>query len=283
MDIATTIIIAALTALVTSFIPEIIKHYLSIRTSATTRQQEIIKEQKYNYFLPFKNQAEELLNRVIHIEKRLEQKQQEMISHLQISYENKNLDWYFKDWENLEEKISGGYFLTSTLYMNCILYKKMSLMQEKFPFIEVEIKKSLAEIANDKKDEKFQKYIQVKQEDVIQEENLIPKWANLKGDNINLNRVIQAIRTSTIMRHGEGIYYGLHYSFGDFVTDDKGIINYEKFCLMLIDDSQRVKFKPLINFWTGLIDKEGNINAPKLDRIRALIIALKLVEVSNLK
>jgi len=277
MNILTTIVVAALTVL----IAEIIKHFVSVKTSATTKQQDIIKEQKYHYYLPFKYQAEELLNRSIHIEQRLTDNITDMIAHFQVDYEGKPLEWYFKDWINVEERESGGYFLTSTIYMNCILYSKMYLMQNKFPYIEIGIQNSLNRI--NKNDDNFKRYSEAKPADVIQKENTINNWINLQGENINLKRIVQAIRTSTIMRHGEGIPYGLHYSFGDFVSTEKGIINYEEFCQMLMNKEKRVKFLPLINFWTGLVSVDQKVNQKKMDKLRTLIIALKLVEVSNLK
>lgn len=261
----------------------LITYYFALRQNAAAKQQEIVKEQKYQYFLPFKYQSEELLNRVIHIEHRLSEEQKEMKGHFALSLEGKDLEWYFKDWEDVSKLISGGYFLTSTIYMHCLVYNKMYALQQKFPYIEVKIKNSLEELAV--KDDRIKRYMGDKQKGGVQinEENEFVTWIRLKGI-IDFKKAVHAVRVSTIMRLNEGIPYALHYSLGDFVSDGKGgIINYEKFCLMLADSAQRVKFSPLINFWSGMVDEDKNLNPKRLEKLRTLIIALKLVQSCDLK
>ena len=273
-----TFIVGALSAMITA----ILTYYVSLRTNKKATQHEIITEQKYHYFLPFKYQAQELLNRVRHIEKRLSEDQPAMKTYFSVSFENKKLEWFFKDWIDYEKLEPGGYFLASTIYMNCLLYYRMKVMQDKFPYIIANVVDSLEEVSAST-DLKLKNFIsELVKDSSLHASDDYKEWLKYKGE-LNLTKIVSAIRVSTIMRKGEGIPFALHYSFGDFISKEDGVLNYEEFCSQLIDENQRMKFYPLINFWLTLVDDEGNINMPKLNKLRALILSLKLIDSVKLK
>ncbi len=273
-----TFIVGSLSAMISA----ILTYFVGIRTNKKTSHHEIITEQKYHYFLPFKYQAQELLNRVKHIERRLSENQEAMKSHFQISLDKMELEWYFKDWTDFKNLESGGYFITSTMYMNCLLYNRMKVMQDKFPYIITQLNESL-EKQSMKNDKEIKYYIsEIEKDTSIQSSDDYKNWLKYEGE-LNLTKIVSAIRIATIMRGGEGIPFGLHYSFGDFVNKTADVLNFEEFCLQLADEKKRIKFYPLINFWTTLVDPQGNVNVPKLNKLRSLILALKLVNLIELK
>ncbi|MCG8697127.1 MAG: hypothetical protein MI922_03675, partial [Bacteroidales bacterium] len=101
------------------------------------------------------------------------------------------------------------------------------------------------------------------------------------GKKIQLRDLITAIRTATIMN--TGIPYSLQLSYGDYVMKDNQEINYDKFCKILEDSKDRLKFKALIQFWTSVFNDNGEEDTQKLNRIRALILMLSLLDEAGLE
>ena len=93
--------------------------------------------------------------------------------------------------------------------------------------------------------------------------------------------MIQGVRISTVMKNG--IPYGLQDSFGDYISKNGSIMNYDEFCEQFIEKSGGYKYKQLINFWVTLVDKNGNVDELKLDKIRSMIVVLKWINNSDIK
>lgn len=61
------------------------------------------------------------------------------------------------------------------------------------------------------------------------------------------------------------------------------MINYEEFCEQLRDDRKRVKFSPVLNFWTGLVINENEVDGYRLKKIGAVIVILELLKNADIK
>lgn len=270
-------LIGLLITVITAIITAIITYTVNMRVNSKNKQMDLLKEQKFKYFLPFKYYCNEFLHRLLHIENKLTIKDTEMINQLKVNYSDKNLDWYFLDWtkNKNDELIPSGYYLTSTIYMNCILYFRIKQLQTEYPFLIVKLKQKFTETIKDETEQIKRCYDFVFADEHIKKWNEINDLVNLKG-KIPVKRLIEGIRVSTIVKNG--IPYTLHDSFGDFITDNKDIINYEKFCKLFLDDTSRTKFLPLINFWSTFSDEKNNLNDTKLNKIRLLIIVLTLIQ-----
>jgi hypothetical protein len=276
-----TIIISLLTAGATSCIA----YYFTLKIHLRDKEEEIKREQTYKYFLPLKFAADELFYRLLHIES-------EVVSKTFINFQlpqdikNKNLDWYFVDWKNPKnpQEGAGGYFLVTTVYMHCMLYNRINTMLKEYPFLEVQVKSRLTQLISKTKDQQIDRCYN----STIEDEQT-RKWVNIKNKSdlsgrIKLEELIKSIRLSSIM-HG-GIPYGLQTAFGQFLDIYKNNrieqVNYEEFARLLMSDEHRVKFQPIISFYTEIIDKDFNIENTKLVKLRALIISLLLIRNAEL-
>ena len=239
-------------------------------------EQEILREQRYKYFLPFKYYAEDFRRRLLHIERRLSdeckkrtpEKYNNMIIRLRQTLSDQ-LEWYFNDSVSSE----GGYFFTSTVYMNCMLFYWMARIQWEYPYIPLRLNKSIDELSR------------TSQKNIIRCFN--EGYNRFEGygsgnfsakKKVDIDHIINHVRVT--MAGENGIAYGLHGSFGDFVSDHLigKVINYEKFCTVLSDTKQRIKFQPLIKFWGNIIIDGEKIDTLRMQRIRRLIILLTLLK-----
>jgi hypothetical protein len=236
----------------------------------TTRQQmglerlkstlDIEARQRFNYFLPFKYAADEFLRRLKHIETRLSageshpDKYKEMVSRFSIDIQGRTHKWFYDGRLNPP----GGYFATSTMYMNCLLFYWMKRIQWEYPYIPLKLEKSTLKARS--REDRF-----------------------VDADECNVYDFIKEIkvRISGYM----GIPYGIHDSLGDalFEKDGERVMNYDDFSMKLMDIQERVKFSPLIEFWTGLILPGGEICAERLEKIRELIQVLELLQSASVR
>ncbi|WP_203257600.1 hypothetical protein [Hyunsoonleella ulvae] len=261
---------------VTAVISAIITYVVSIRTSLRSKEIEIRKEQEFKYFFPLKFSADELYHRLAHIEKKIFEKKDINIQ-LPQTIEGKSLEWYFLDWENPEkpEIGAGGYFLITTIFMHAQLYNRINQLLKVYPFLKVRLRTTLRNKIENNKNELTRCL-----EDVINDEHTVG-WTkvsdvmNLSGE-IPIEELIKFIRLSAVMKGG--IPYGLQTAFGEFLekndSKENSQINYEDFARILMDKENRVKFLPLINFYTGLVDDQFSVDSSKLTKIRALMLSL---------
>ena len=259
----------------------VITYLSTIKSDAAKVKQEILKEQKYKYFLPFKNYCIEFRHRVAHIEKIIANKEPNPFCSLENNADAENLEWYFTDWVDLETHKPGGYFIATTVYMNCLLYSRIKIMQHEHPFIEVKLIKNLKKILNEESGQNNKYYETLQKDNHHGSAGLLRTMESLPSQT-DVKKLVECIKTSTITRYG-GIPYSLQDSFGSFVSTEKGVIDYEQFCKMLIDKEQRVKFMPLIRFWSDLYLKNDAVDEKKLSKIGGLILALKLAENAELR
>ena len=61
------------------------------------------------------------------------------------------------------------------------------------------------------------------------------------------------------------------------------LINYEEFCMLLIDDQKRVKFMPLVKFWGNIGTNKDNIFKAKIKKIQILLALLTLLSSSHIQ
>jgi len=224
---------------------------------------DVIMKQKHEYFFPFKFCADEFKRRVIHIHKVLQKEEydkdtyENMIKRLRQDFKSKDLEWFFND----EIGPTGGYFITSTIYQNCMLFYWMKRIQSEQPFIALDLGVSSAEA-------------QKTYNKLSREERLITA---IEKDKCDIYDFIKNIKIA--ISRQKGIPYGLHDSIGDFLFDysNKRVINYEEFCEQLRDDRKTVKFIPVINFWTGLIGNDDEVDQERLQKIRVLRAILELL------
>lgn len=277
MEHIITVIISIITASTTA----LVTYFSTAKSNDAKVRQEILQEQKYKYFLPFKYHSEEFFHRLLQIEMAITEKDDTILSQFSNNFQNEDLESYFIDSNDGGISSSRKYLKASTIYINCVLYYKMKIMQSEYPFMNVEIRQSIEKHIKENHD-----YEQLKRciEEVVTgkrplQKNIVNNYIKHQG-KLNLNKIVKNIRLSTVLR--EGIPYTLIYSFGDFITSGKEIINYEQFCKHLSNPNERIKFIPLINFWN--FNNEGTeILEKKLNAIRSLIVTLKLVELSDLK
>jgi hypothetical protein len=275
-------LITVLISLLSAVITAVITYFVTIRSNQNKQSEEVKKEQKYKYFLPFKDCSIEFLHRLRHIEARIFDEKDDMKAHFRQSFIDKSDEWYHVDWVNAKEMIPGGYFLTSTIYMNCLLYSKIKLIQQEYPFILLRLKYTLNDLLKSSNDLQIRRCFDSVVENKAQHENLfkqIIRLVNCKRE-ISIKQLIIAIRVSTIMNNG--IPYSLHNSFGDYVMKENKEINYYDFCALLKNEKEMIKFSTITNFWIKLFDENGAIDEEKLNRLRGLIVILKLVTNSNL-
>ena len=278
-DNVITFFISVLTAVATA----VITYYVSIRTSERNKEIELKKEQELKYFFPLKYSADELYHRLIHIEKKIQNKDTVNLQ-LPQSLEDKSFEWYFLDWNDTKDpaKGAGGYFLATTIFMHAQLYNRINHLLTEYPFLRVNLKKSLEEKI--KGNEQLTRCYK----DASNDKHTVG-WTNISEvaklkNVVAVEELIKFIRLSAVMKGG--IPYGLQTAFGEFldkVVDDKIYqLNYEEFVRMLMDKEQRIKFSPLINFYLGIIDQQFNRDDGKLTKLRALILSLLMFKETEL-
>lgn len=230
------------------------------------RQLDVQLQQKYNYLLPFKYCADEFQGRLIHINDRLSEegkKHDEMVIRFDQDIDKSHdIEYYFND--NIGP--NGGYYITSTIYTNCLLFYWMKRIQWEHPYISLLVDESA--------------------DDIIQKYEVDRKSINHLSSLIKECNVYNFIKNIKIAISGaNGIPYGLHDSIGDFIFDhhENRIINYEEFCTNLIDNKKRIKFSPVLKFWKNLGSLEKSIFDMKINKIRVLILILKLFEKSDIR
>lgn len=230
---------------------------------------DVVMKQKHEYFLPFKYYADEFKRRLVHIEATLRNeeydndKYENMIKRLKQDFSLKTPEWFFND----EIGPDGGYFITSTIYLNCVLFYWMKRIQTEHPFISLELaEKSVKTMEN------YHKY--------SQEEQLLTSLDKSKCDIYDF---IKNIKIAISRR--KGIPYGLHDSLGDFLFDysNKRLINYEEFCDQLRDEKKRIKFMPVINFWTRLVSNEDKVDEDRLKKVSVLIVILDILNNTEIR
>jgi hypothetical protein len=204
-------------------------------------RNEILTVQKYKYFLPLKHWARELRGRIWHIKQRfleedktinkdlVEEKRNNMIYRFKKDFASKTLDWFF-----IDSPKDGGYFISSTIYMHCILFYWIYKTELEYPYMQLKPEELSRTVGDCRKDEN-------------------PK---------DLHFFIKKIKQQ---HSGEnGIPYGIMDSIGEFVYDysRNKLLNYEEFCKLLIDDQQRIKFIPMLKYWVNICDPQdlGRIN-----------------------
>ena len=264
-------------SVITAGITAWITYFVSIKTTIRNKELELKREQAFKYFLPLKFSAEELYNRLAHIEKKIVEKKD---VHIQLpqTLEGKNFDWYFTDWKDFKVPSSGaqGYFLVTTMFMHAQLYNRINLVLKEYPFLDIKINQSLDEyIYTSNNDQAKRCY-----DDAIDDEHT-KKWVNirelahLKGE-IKLERLIKFVRLAAVMKGG--IPYGLQPAFGQFIEktiDGKTEqINYEEFVRLLMDKEQRVKFSPLFSFYSEIVSPDFKVEEVKLIKMKALMLSL---------
>lgn len=279
MEQLTTVIISVISAGITS----LITYYFTIRSNQVKQRDEIRKEQKYQYFFPLKNSATEFLHRLKHIEIKMVDDKDNIQAHLKQSFDGKKMKWFHSNSGKDIITNPGGYFLTSTIYMHCLLYAKIKLLQNEYPYMSVKLNRNLKDIVADNSEPQLQRCFEKVEEIKAEHHNL---WKQVElvqnsGKKIQLRELITAIRTSTIMN--TGIPYSLRLSYGDYVMKDNQEINYDEFCKILEGSKDRLKFRALIQFWTSVFDKNGEEDIQKLNRIRALILMLTLLDEAELE
>lgn len=281
-----------------------ITYFFTRRSDESRLETEKRLEQKFKYFFPFKNECIEFKHRVKHIARDLSGfrgnndgvkkiNQAKMKAHFKegstLDIPSEKTDWFFVDFYsrpiNGNPIIPGGYFFTSTLYMHCLLFRQITILQNEYPFMSVELNKfSPPKSAGaDTGDVEFFNYCKkvVSQESVgIGYRNKLVEIRE-KGPIQSINTLIEAIRLSTVF--SGGLPYNMHISFGAYVMKGDGIISYEEFCTELTNKSTLTKFLPLIRFWQKLGSDDGDVQSEAIQSLCALYTALELIEYCDLK
>lgn len=286
--------ITVLTAGITAFIT----YLVSIKTNLRHKEAELKRAQTFKYFLPLKFIAEELFHRLAHIEKKVVDREDIDIQ-LPQQLADKELGWYFTDWKDCEDNSmgAGGYFLVTTIFMQCQLYNRINALLKEYPFIEVNLKTSLVKTIKDLKGKDDQEH-EVKNlagqqlercYNEATEDSHTSKWAKIealskKTGNIRLEKLTKCVQLTAVMRGG--IPYALQTAFGQFIEKIQNgeivQINYEEFARLLMDEEQRLKFQPIISFYSELVDANFKVDEKKLTKLRALLISLCLLQNAEL-
>lgn len=268
MEHVITISISFITAIITA----LIAYFFSIRSERIKAKSELDKTQRHEYFLPFKYCAKEFLARIKHIEERVSEKDEIYAGRFspKMVLVGKDLSWYF---EVRKSTNPGGYFTTSTIYMTCLLFHHMKRIQWEYPFIPLKFEKSISSITLTA-DKQIKRCLESWHND-SNKSNL--DLENIKDkQEINIDKIIEFIRVPLALR--AGIPYSLHDSYGDFISTDNGVMNFEQFAKELADKDKAIKFQPIIDFWTQIADKDNGVNELRIDKLRKLIVILTLIE-----
>lgn len=229
------VIVSGIIAIICS----IVSYILSVKKAKEDQQAQIFFRQKYEYFLKLKYWAREFRGRLWHIDQRLFQKDEkrdednkklhkdkkkikqiEMINRFKRSEISKDLKWYFND-----DISNGGYFMFSTIYMQCMLFCCMQKISSEYPYIPLKLERT----------------------------NGIPKLNKKK----NIYDFLKEIKYEISGKNG--IPYGLIDSIGEFMIIKEKIMNYEEFCNEIIKDESRIKFDNVIFFWQNLCSSDSDI------------------------
>lgn len=262
---------------ITAILVAIIGLYQAFRIERKNRNNEILKTQGFHFFLPFKYASLEFLDRIKHIENRLSDdgKVENMSKHENMKMRlktkevySKEVEWFFND----EVGPDGGYFITSTVYMTCVLFYWMRKIQNEYPFIPLSLNKKLSEILESGSSQmhrcKNAEYKEI-------------KGSAFEKKNVDIDSFIKKIKVSIGL--ADGIPYGLQDSLGDFLSKDSGILNYREFVDLLRDEKSSVNFSPAINYWNNLVNTSGKINETRLNKLRKLIPVITLIESAEIR
>jgi hypothetical protein len=247
-------------------------------------QEEIKKEQRFNYFLPFKFSVSEFSDRIKHIEETLNYRSEKdnekciegikstsMKKRLYQSYkENITKEWFFCDDKNTD----GGYFINSTIYLNCILFFRMKLISSNYPYIPLKQKLKLNELP-------MKGNVQINRCLKISSSKRKISNSKLNKKYIDVDVYIKNIKIA--LSQANGIPYALQDSFGDYVSSNGKLLNYNQFVELLIDKEKRIMFEPLLKFWTNIMKNENEVSIERLDKLRCVIPLFELVENAELK
>jgi hypothetical protein len=262
MDAIITLVGSGIVSILIAYLTAHYKTKSELEKERAKLQFDIVMKQKHDYFLPFKYCADEFRRRLVHIDAVFKHqdfdndKYENMIKRLKQDFSSRSPEWFFNDAIGPE----GGYFITATMYLNCTLFYWMKRIQAEHPFIPLDLDekpmKAMEEYRQYAKEEKILTSLDHKECDV---------YDFIKNIKIAISRE-------------KGIPYGLHDSLGDFLFDysNKRLINYEEFCDQLRDDKKRVKFLPVIKFWTGLVCDNDKVDQDRLRKIKVLLVILEL-------
>lgn len=262
MDTIITLVGSGIVSILIAYLTVFYKTKSELEKDRAKLHLDIIMKQKHDYFLPFKYCADEFRRRLVHIDAILRyqefdnDKYENMIKRLKQVFSNRNPEWFFNDDIGPE----GGYFITSTIYLNCTLFYWMKRIQAEHPFILLDFDEKPMKAM-----EEYRKY--VKEEKIL---------TSLNHKGCDVYDFIKNIKIA--FSREKGIPYGLHDSLGDFLFDysNTRLINYDEFCEQLRDDKKRVKFLPVIKFWTGLVCDNNQIDQDRLRKIKILLVILEL-------
>lgn len=264
-------------SLITTIITGVLTHLLALKNDRRKEKYELEKQQRHEYFLPFKYCAKEFLERIKHIEQRLHENDSKVKQRFsqETFLVEKPLAWYFatKNDEGL-----GGYFIASTVYMNCLLFYRIREIQWKYPFIPLRFKKTISDF-NNTIDYQMNRCVDSWKTD---KNNSTLNIAGIKYKHeLNIDEIIELIRVPIALKRG--IPYSLHDSYGDFVWQKKGLMNFEEFAKELANKEKSIKYKPIIDFWTQISDINGEIDELRLDKLRKLILILTFIQHGEVK
>jgi hypothetical protein len=264
-------ILAAILTLGVSLLASLLAAYATtraaIRTEYAKHGSEIFRVQRHNYFLPFKYAADEFLRRLRHIEMRLavndggDQKVIEMRTRFAPVFVNQPQEWFYSD------SISpvGGYFLASTIYMNCVLFYWMARIQAEHPYIPLKI--SLLRRAK-------------------RDPYMPPPMVSAKPIQIKTQcTVYEFVKEIKVRFAGAGgISYGVHDAIGNalFDKDANRIANYDEFASIL-SGGKAIVFVQAVRFWTSLVTQDGVVDQGRLSKIRDLIVVLQCLQYANVR
>lgn len=264
--------------IISGLILAIVAFFIGVVKERSENKTKMLQEQRFKYLLPLKHYAEDFCRRLVHIENRLSRDPSDKkcinmkcrFSHDLIKNQ-KPFEWHFNDSVNQ----GGGYYITSTLYMNCILYYWIRRILLEYPYIPIKAKKSIGSFKTSKL-----KYLRRCYNDGYLKLARKKLPSNRKLD---INKIINHIKIS--LSGESGIAYGVQDSLGDYIFDNHGdrLLNYEEFCTQLHDDKNKIKFLPLLKFWCNLFTENGELIDIKLNKIRRLIVVLTVLNFSDLR
>lgn len=251
------VLVASITAAITASLRT--KHEIQKETAKT--ELAIRNMQKYEFIQPLKFIAHEFAGRLEHICSSLENEdsdaQKRMVQRLIQKVDLQPHEWYYQG----DDISQGGYFITSTIYKNCVLFYWIKHILFKHPYILLDISTVPLTVWNN-----YERYIGKNRK----------KSSSFKNDTCDIFDIIQNIRIQLGVK--KGIPYGLHDSIGDFLDIEGKLINYEEFCMQLMDENKAVKFLPVINFWTSIVDEAGIVDKDRLNKVRSLLTILDILE-----
>ncbi|MFQ5630866.1 MAG: hypothetical protein ACE5I1_19010, partial [bacterium] len=106
---------------------------------------------------------------------------------------------------------------------------------------------------------------------------------SLAGNTCDIYDFTKSMRVAIAL--AEGIPFGLHDAIGDLVLDRESgsFSNYNDFCEKVISEADKVKFKPVLNFWTNIVNENGDVNAAKIEKIQSLHIILNVLKFTQIQ